>query len=103
MFYYVDYVNTKQKNIQPSIDRHISNEIIEQIDEKNDWRGPCERNQRAALIKHQQQPFLSSWKIRGEDNIQYTIQMMNIDRKKPFQTRLSLIPHRSSTSKFSNG
>jgi hypothetical protein len=26
--------------------------------------------------------------------------MMNIDRKKPSQTRLSLVPHPSSTSKF---
>ncbi len=55
LVYYVDYVNNKQKNIQPSIHNDVTTEIIEQ----NDWRGSCERNQRVALIKHQQQPYFS--------------------------------------------
>lgn len=37
-------------------------------------------------------------KVRGDDNLVYTIQLLNIDRKKSSQTRSSLTPHQSTVS-----
>jgi hypothetical protein len=44
------------------------------MDDHHQWRDTCEINQRQSYFQ-----------IRGEDNVLYTIQMMNRDKSKPSQ------------------
>ncbi len=61
----MNYVNTKQKKIisnKHSIQLnqgHISDQMTENIEDNNRWRGSCQIDQRETLIKHEQQPYFS--------------------------------------------
>ncbi len=61
----MDYVNNKQKKTR-SIENSINfdqgysiNPITGNIDDNQQWRGPCQIDQREKLIKHERQPYLS--------------------------------------------
>ncbi|CAF0804433.1 unnamed protein product [Rotaria sordida] len=114
--YYVDYVNNKQNKILSNrysinndnlkIKSKISlNPITDNINDNNQWRGPCQIDRQQTLIttidKHSQQPYIS-YKIRGEDDILYTIEIININKSNTSQPRNSISPNRSSISMISN-
>ncbi|CAF3782740.1 unnamed protein product [Rotaria sp. Silwood1] len=116
LIYYVDYVHNKQNKISSNkhsinndnlkIKQKISlNLITDSTNDTNKWRGPCQIDRQQTLIatidKHPQQPYIS-YKIRGEDDILYTIQMINIDKSNISQPHNSVSPNRSSISMISN-
>lgn len=117
----MDYGNNKQKKIissQQSV-KYIPVETSKDIVDNNQWRGSCQINKQKISTKQEQQQqsyrsyrvnifssyfrsiifsFVMFFKIRGEDDKLYTIQMINIDKSKLSQTRQSLTPNRSSVS-----
>ncbi|CAF0724749.1 unnamed protein product [Adineta steineri] len=103
LIYYVDYMNNKQNKILQQEysnntkleQRNVSHQITDSIDDNNRWRGPCQIDRRETLIKtidkHEQQTYFS-YKIRGEDDMLYTIQINNIHKSDTCQA------HKSSSS-----
>ncbi|CAF4222404.1 unnamed protein product, partial [Adineta steineri] len=103
LIYYVDYMNNKQNKILQQEysnntkleQRNVSHQITDSIDDNNRWRGPCQIDRRETLIKtidrHEQQTYFS-YKIRGEDDMLYTIQINNINKSDTCKA------HKSSSS-----
>ncbi|CAF0808195.1 unnamed protein product [Adineta ricciae] len=104
--YYVDYINNKEK--QAMVERSSNNKENRKIQSEynsdapdnnsNQWRISCELNQQEIVVstndKHDESPYVS-YKVRGEDNVVYTVQ---INRT---QTRKSLSSHSTETKQNS--
>ncbi|CAF1048956.1 unnamed protein product [Adineta ricciae] len=103
--YYVDYINNKEKQAMPERssnnkeNRKMQSEYNSDApDNNNQWGISCELNQQEIVVstndKHAASSYVS-YKVRGEDNVVYTVQ---INRT---QTRKSLSSHSTETKQNS--